>query len=90
MKLETESATLKDEVPREVSMTEPPIEEHCHKAIYDTLISHSNTIHDDDAPQIDKLVAQTYAWSEKVIPLVIDDDPFLKKPSDSPKLILKP
>ena len=63
MELETELTTLEDEVPREVSMIETSIDEHFYGATHDALMSHLDTIHDDDAPHIEKSVAQTYAWS---------------------------
>ena len=89
-KLETGLAKLEDEDPKEVNMIETPMEKHLDEAVHGALMSHFDTIHKDDAPYIKESIAHTTAWSEKVLPLVTNDDPPLEKPSDPPKPILKP
>ena len=73
-----------------MSMIEHPMEEHCDRVVHGALMIHFDTIHKDDAPYIEELVAHTTTCSEKVLPIVIDDDPPFEKPSDPPKPILKP
>ena len=58
--------------------------------VHGALRSHFDTTHKNDASYIEESVTHTTTWSEKVQPLVINDDPPLKKPSNPPKPILKP
>ena len=52
-------------------------------------MSHFYSIHKDDAPYIKETVIHKTTWSEKIIPLVIDDDPPLEKPSNPSKPVLE-
>ena len=73
-----------------MSMIEHPIEEHCDRVVHGALMSHFDSIYKYDAPYMEESIAHTTTWGEKVLPLVTNDDPPLKKPSDHPKPILKP
>ena len=69
---------LEDEDPKEVRMIETPIEKHLDESIHDAIIIYYDHIHHDDAPFIEKSVAHTITRSEKILPLVTDDDSTLE------------
>ena len=77
MELENKPITLEDEEPKEMSIIEIPRDKHYDRAMHDTTY-------------IKELVEHRSTWNEEVLPLVINDDPPLEKPTDPPKLISEP
>ena len=53
-------------------------------------MSYLENIPNDDAPYIGKSITHTSTSSGKLLPLVTDDDPPVKKPSKPPKPTLRP